>query len=621
MSGVAGWVSFDRDLRQEPAPQAVKAMVETLRHRGRDDEGLWADQHALLGQCRNAVLDPIKAKQPVLNEEEGAVRQVLVYDGETYNFRQIRQQLADLGHRFRTGGDSEVVLRAHAQWGGSQPKDAVERLVGVFSYALWDTAKEELVLVRDRIGYKPLYYLPTADGVLFGSEPKAILAHSLASRVVDLDGLRRIFGFVANPGNAAFKGLREVPPAHIVRVSRHGVTEERYWALDDHEHTDDVQATVSTVRELLENAIEDQLHADVPLGNMLTGGLDSSAVTVLSAELLAKTRDTARTVAVDIDGYLGEVAPGQPRPAPDAPYILDVVDQLAAKYPGSAHVDYVLDDKLFIDPEVRSAALSARDIPALGQGDLDSLIYLLFQALGQHSKVLLSGETGDEIFAGVSSFYDPQIQQAKAFPWLARSIAPGVGGLSQGFLNLLDLGGYLDDQYAQAISEVPQRAGDSPLEARMRELNYLYLSRYLPQTFAQTDRMSSTFGVEVRLPFCDHRLVQYLFGTPWEMKTFDGLGKSLLRQATIDLLPTSVAERVKNSHPVPQDQNYNKVLFQMLGDLINQGESPLLQVADLAVLKEIVRTGGTGNPLERFQAEWVLQLDSWLQRYQVDVQI
>src|SRR5919205_2210391 len=272
MCGITGWVDFERNLTAEQS--TVQAMTDTMACRGPDAEGLWIAPHAALGHRRLAVIDLEGGRQPMLAEENRRILAVLTYSGEVYNFRELRAELAAQGHHFRTYSDTEVVLRAYLEWG----EDFVNRLNGMYAFAIWDVRREELLLVRDRMGIKPLYYYPTSSGVLFGSEPKAILANPLVEPVVDEDGLRELFSFVKTPEQAIFRGMREVRPGQIVRVRREGTTKRRYWALESREHAGDTDATVRTIRELLDDIVARQLISDVPLCSLLSGGLDSSAI-------------------------------------------------------------------------------------------------------------------------------------------------------------------------------------------------------------------------------------------------------------------------------------------------------------------------------------------------------
>ncbi|MER9249939.1 asparagine synthase (glutamine-hydrolyzing) [Mesorhizobium sp. M0590] len=575
MCGICGWIDFDRDLGAPDARRELADMTATMAYRGPDDEGTWIDGPAALGHRRLAIIDIQGGRQPMTHQENGRPTLVLIYTGETYNYRELRQRLAALGHRFDTSSDTEVVLRAHREWGHCDPRSAVGELNGMFAYALWDTAKRELLLIRDRLGIKPLYYYPTEHGVLFGSEPKAILANSLVEPAMDADGLRRTLCYFADPDSTAFRGMREVRPGHIVRVTCDGIKEMSYWHLSDSGHTDDVPTTVRRVRELLEDTIQRQLVADVPLCTLLSGGLDSSAMTALAVRF---SDERIRSFAVDFVGYTDNFTPGPGHTTPDGPYVQDV-----AKFVGTDHADITLSADELMDPNVRAATLHARDLP-LTMGDLDSSLYLLFRAVRQRSTVALSGEAADELFGGYRFFNDPARVQADRFPWFEVSDGVALQSLDLGLVEKLDLPSYLDEQYRRALAEVPALTGPAsadPHERRMREICYLFLTRYLPPLLDRKDRLSMALGLEVRVPYCDHRLVEYVFGTPWAHKTFDRREKSLLRAATADLLPLSVVQRVKSAYPAIQDPTYDRMLRARFTALLNDRNAavaPLLSV-------------------------------------------
>ena len=621
MCGICGWVDHERDLEAPDARRELAAMTATMACRGPDDEGTWVQGPAALGHRRLAVIDIAGGHQPMTLREDGRDTLAIVYSGETYNFRELRERLAAAGHRFATSSDTEVVLHAHREWGRRDPRDAVRELNGMFAYAIWDPWRRELVLVRDRLGIKPLYYYPTPHGVLFGSEPKAVLANAQAERVVDADGLRRALTFFADPHNAVFRGLREVPPGHVVRVTRDGIVEQRYWRLEDTGHTDDVPTTVRHVRELLEDTAQRQLVADVPLCTLLSGGLDSSALTALAAR---HTSGRVRSFAVDFTGYAENFTADELRSTPDAPYVREV-----AEFVGTDHTDITLSTAELMQPDVRAATLHARDLP-ITTGDLDTSLYLLFRAVRQRSTVALSGESADEVFGGYRDFHDADTVAADTFPWLAGRMLrhdPNERGLlDPALLKELDLTSYLDDQYRTALAEVPALTGPAaadPHERRMREICYLYLTRFLPNLLDRKDRMSMAVGLEVRVPFCDHRLVEYVFGTPWAHKTFDGREKSLLRAATADLLPESVVRRVKSPYPSTQDAAYEQVLRDRLAELLRRPDSAVTTLLDTEAVEERVsapapEVSGMGT---RLRMEQVLSLDAWLTDYGVRLDI
>lgn len=607
MCGITGWISYDTDLTARRP--TLEAMTRTMACRGPDAAGTWLDTHAALGHRRLAVIDIEGGKQPMAVEHGGRTLIVTTYSGEVYNYRELRKELAGLGHTFRTHSDTEVVLHAYLQWGEA----FAERLNGMYAFALWDPRTEQLLLIRDRMGIKPLYYYPTSDGVLFGSEPKAILAHPSVRPTVDAEGLAELITFTKTPGHAVYKGMYEVRPGQTVRVGRGGITVKRYWALEARDHTDGLDATVAHIRELLDDIVARQLIADVPLCTLLSGGLDSSAITALAAgALAARGGGPVRSFAVDFTGYTENFTPDDLRGTPDGPYA-----HALAEHVRSDHRDIVLDTNALMDPGHRAAILAARDLPN-GFGDGDTSLYLLFKAVREQSTVALSGESADEVFGGYRWFHDPESVHADTFPWIAAGLAGRFAGgnatrealLDHGLLAKLDLRGYQDRRYREALAEVPYLDGDTGLQRRMREISYLHLTRFVQILLDRKDRASMAVGLEVRVPFCDHRLVEYVFNTPWSMKTFDGREKSLLRAATRDVLPDLVADRVKSPYPSTQDPHYNEALRTELKALAADRDAPVRPLLDSAAVTEATADGAAHDI--RPAAELVLGMDAWL---------
>jgi asparagine synthase (glutamine-hydrolysing) len=610
MCGITGWISFDRDLRR--AQDTLDAMTQTMACRGPDASGTWCDGPAALGHRRLAVIDIEGGAQPMsVHTPAGDV--ALVYSGEAYNFVELREELRRAGERFETASDTEVVLRGYLRWGEA----LADRLNGMYAFAIWDARERKLVLIRDRMGIKPLYIFRTPDGVLFGSEPKAILANPLARRVVDADGLRELFAFVKSPGNALWAGMREVLPGTIVTVDVEGLRERTYWRLETAPHTDDRDATVGHVRELLDDIVSRQLVADVPRCVLLSGGLDSSIITALSAAELGEQGEQVRSFAVDFVGQTEHFKPDELRPTPDTPYVHGV-----AEHVGSEHVDLVLDHKTLADPEVRRAAVTARDMP-MGLGDMDTSLYLLCKAIRERSTVALSGESADEIFGGYRQFHDPVAQRAHDFPWLVPDMH--VFGEADGVLNedvqsALGLAEYRREQYERAIAEVDHLEAESDLEYRMRISSYLHLTRFLRLLLDRKDRMSMAVGLEVRVPFCDHRLVEYVYNAPWSLKTYDGREKSLLRGAASDLLPRSVAQRVKSPYPSTQDPRYVGAIQAQANDLLGRRDHDVFSLINRNWVREAVRQDPAAiSRTARHGLERTLDLAVWLDIYRPQI--
>ncbi|MFF3784861.1 asparagine synthase (glutamine-hydrolyzing) [Streptomyces sp. NPDC001933] len=612
MCGITGWISFDRDLRAAEAATTLDAMTETMSCRGPDDRGTWTDGHAALGHRRLAIIDLPGGRQPMaVDTPEGPV--ALVYSGEAYNFTALRGELTARGHRFTTDSDTEVVLRGYLEWGEA----LAERLNGMYAFALWDGRHDRLVMIRDRMGVKPFYYWPTPDGVLFGSEPKAILANPLARPRVTLDGLRELFTVVKTPGHAVWDGMHEVEPGTVVTVDRGGLHRHVYWRLETRPHTDDRDTTVATVRSLLDDIVRRQLVSDVPRCVLLSGGLDSSAVTALAARQLAESGEKVRTFAVDFVGRTENFVPDELRTTPDTPFVHDVAQQS-----GTLHRDIVLDPDTLADPEVRARMIRARDLP-MGFGDMDASLYLLFRAIREHSTVALSGESADEVFGGYLQFFDERARTADTFPWLVR-MAEHFGEdsdvLRDDLGRALDLEGYVRRSYGAAVAGIERLPGESDFEYRMRRICHLHLTRFVRVLLDRKDRASMAVGLEVRVPFCDHRLVEYVYNAPWALKSFDGREKSLLREATADLLPQSVYDRTKSPYPSTQDPKYALALQEQARELLAR---PDHRVFDLIDRDRLRRAADHGAPqvtaASRRGLERTLDLATWLDLYEPEL--
>ena len=604
MCGITGWISFERDLRTEQI--VVDAMTETMKCRGPDDIGTWVAEHAALGHRRLAIIDLPGGHQPMSVDTAGGLI-AMVYSGEAYNFGELREELRGRGHAFVTDSDTEVVLHGYLEWGEA----VAQRLNGMYAFAVWDSRIDTLVMIRDRMGIKPFYYYETTDGVLFGSEPKAILANPMSESTVTMDGIRELFAFVKTPGHAVWDGMREVEPGTVVTVSRSGLRTHRYWTLHTRPHTDDQETTVAHVRELLDDIVRRQLVADVPRCMLLSGGLDSSAMTAIAAQQLAEAGETVRTFSVDFVGQTENFVADELRGTPDTPYVHDV-----ARKSGTVHQDIVLDSDALADPTVRARVIQARDIP-MGLGDMDASLYLLFTAIRQHSTVALSGESADEVFGGYKQFFDPQAQQADMFPWLV-PFGDHFGEVSDIFTPevaaALNMDAYVQDSYNTAVSGVERLDGESDFEWRMRKICYLHLTRFVRVLLDRKDRTSMAVGLEVRVPFCDHRLVEYVYNTPWTLKTFDGREKSLLRAATRNLLPQSVIERVKSPYPSTQDPNYAAALREHCKDLLRAPDHPVFGLISAEWLTKAVSVDTPQvTQVSRRGLERTLDLALWME--------
>ncbi|MFE1438702.1 asparagine synthase (glutamine-hydrolyzing) [Streptomyces sp. NPDC058739] len=603
MCGVTGCLDWAADLRTRGT--TVEAMTETLACRGPDSAGIRLTRHAALGHRRLSVIDLDGGAQPL--EADGTV---LTYNGELYNHTDLRGELESLGHTFRTRSDTEVVLRSHLQWGAEAPR----RFNGIFAYALWDGRADELLLVRDHLGIKPLYWHAHATGVLFGSEPKAVLAHPAFRAELDAEGIAELFALPAAPtaGHGLFRGLREVRPGHLVRVRRSVTRETRYWQPVSRPHTDDPATTRRTVRELLADAVERQLMSDVPLCTLLSGGVDSSAITALAA--LAREQagqGKVSSFSVDFPGS-ADRAPDDWRTGADAPFV-----KAAAEHIGTLHTTVVVPDDDLLD--ARAAVLRARDRP--GWGEMDASLHLLFREVRRRSTVALSGEAADEVFGGYPYFHDPAARTADTFPWLHGRTTPAAL-LRPEVRAVVRPEEYTAEQYRATLAQVPALPGEDGTDRRMRELFHLALTRWLPPLLERVDRVSMSVGLEVRVPFCDHRLVEYAWNVPWALKAPGGRPKGLLRDAVRDLLPQRVADRPKSGYPSTPAVRYTQVLTDRARELLADPAAPVFDLVDRETVRLALKEGRplpgprtAPNPVGGL--DHLVQVDEWLRAYRV----
>ncbi|MGF6852990.1 asparagine synthase (glutamine-hydrolyzing) [Paraburkholderia sp. CI3] len=610
MCGIAGWVDYDRDLNEQKP--IIEAMTHTMALRGPDAQGIWIDRHAALGHRRLSVIDLEGGAQPMQATDEGKPIACLTYSGEVYNFVKLRDELRKQGHRFTSRSDTEVVLRSYLEWGES----FADRLVGIYAFAIWDARKEELLLVRDRVGVKPLFYQPFGRGVLFGSEPKAILAHPEIVPRVGLDGLRHVISMFRMPGDAVYEGMHEVKPGHVLRVSRNGIAQRCYWKLEGHEHTDSLDVTIETIRGHLDRIMRQQTVADVPLCSLLSGGLDSSFVTAMADRILRQRSGNAvHSYSVDFADHGKKFVKDAYRDTADTPFVREFVKQVKTR-----HTEVVLNNRELANMQVRRAVVDALDSAWFVGSDLFPSLYLLFKAVRENSTVALSGEAADEVFGGYRWFHTPETVNLDAFPWMQVVPSRLDTLLSPDLSQELRLKEYEADCYAQALRAVPH-VGQSGVEKRMREICHLHLVNWLPILLDRKDRMSMAVGLEVRVPFCDHELMQYVFNTPWSMKTFDGREKSLLRAAASDVVPEAILTRVKSPYPATQDPAYERALRACMDSVISKSTPRTAKTFNLDAVRELI-----DQPLNEVSIGWersdidhALAMSDWLERYNVEL--
>ncbi|PMY66407.1 MULTISPECIES: asparagine synthase (glutamine-hydrolyzing) [Pseudomonas] len=610
MCGLTGWVDYTRRLEGEDP--AIRAMTNTLALRGPDAEGIWKHRHALLGHRRLAVIDLSGGTQPMVYRFADGQEVSLVYTGEVYNHDALRDQLRQAGHEFQTRSDTEVVLHAYLEWG----ERCCDHLTGMFAFALFDGRDGHLLLVRDRLGIKPLFYARHREGLLFGSEIKAILAHPEFTTGLEVTGLVDVLTLSKGTAQTPFRNLMELLPGHFLSWRPNGQMKiQCYWKVRRQEHQDDLQTTVQQTRELVTHALGSQLYADVPVCSLLSGGLDSTTLTAIAQRIVkAKTGGDINSFSVDFTGQSAQFKSDDLRPDQDQPFAL-----LAAEFIGSRHQTVLIDNEELISDLAREEVFRAKDVP-FTFGDMDTSLNLLFREIRKHSTVAISGEGADEVFGGYGWFRDPQVIASASFPWASRVKLPAAF-INADFNRQCDLAQYQQASYDDALRQVEHLAQDSPHERRMRELCHMHLKRWMVMLLDRKDRLSMCNSLEVRVPFTDHQLVEYIYNVPWSIKSKDGEEKWLLKQACADFVPEAVLKRRKSPYPTSADLGYERFLRQSARQLLQDTGNPVFGIISHAYMAEELRQpeGHFNTQMSRHSLETALALDAWLRLHGISV--
>ncbi len=611
MCGIAGWIDFGANLTTRQS--ALDAMVSPLTCRGPDGSGTWVSPHAGLGHRRLVVIDPEGGMQP-MSSRLGNHVYTIVYNGELYNFQELRQELEASGYPFRSRSDTEVLLMSYAAWG----PDCVTRFNGIFAFAIWDSQEQTLFMARDRLGVKPLFYAKTGDALLFSSEIKGILAHPAMNPEVDAEGLAEVFalGPSRTPGHGVFRGIHELRPGYYFRAAPRRIKIAPYWALTSHPHQDSWETTTETVHDLVKDAVTRQLVADVPVVTLLSGGLDSSVVSAIAADAFQGLgREALHTYSIDFVDMERYFKATKFQTNLDAPWVERVSETL-----GTQHHRVVVDTPELM--EYLLPAMRARDLP--GMADVDTSLLLFSREIKKSATVGLSGEAADEIFGGYPWFHHPDAIAANTFPW-ARRLKDRIAILSQDLVHQIRPEGYVARRYQEALDEVPRLAGESSHAARIREIAYLSITRFLPTLLDRKDRMTMATGLEVRVPFCDHRLVDYVWNIPWDWKNYDNTAKGVLRQAMRGLLPDAVIMRQKSPYPSTPNPSYFHAMRRGLKEVLEDSTSPLLPLVDVKHLYQVMERGPEGDQIPWFGQlmgnaqlfAFLIQTNAWLKEYHI----
>lgn len=606
MCAIAGILNLYSD------EQIIDAMLSTMRRRGPDGKGHYTHHAMSLLHTRLSIVDPAGGAQPMVLDH-GDERYVISYNGELYNTEEIRRELYGLGHSFYSHSDTEVVLHAYAQW----KEDALRKFNGIFAFAILEEHAQRVFLARDRIGVKPLFYMEHGEGLLFASEMKTILTYPSVEASMDAEGAGQILllGPGRMPGSGVFRNMRELEPGCYGIYSDGKLKVHRYWKLKDREHTDSFRETAEKVRWLVKDAITRQMIADVPVGTFLSGGLDSSLISSICAREMDLHNEKLHTFSVDYQDNDKYFVPGKFQPNSDTEYIRIMQATL-----DSEHHWTVLTPEDLID-HIADATI-ARDLP--GMADVDTSLLAFCGRIRDHVKVALSGECADEIFGGYPWYRDPAIRNADGFPW-AQTTKERSALLHPWILDSICPEEFVNDCYLQTIAECDILPGNSATERRMKEMVNLNFRWFMQTLLDRKDRMSMYHGLEVRVPFCDYRIAEYLYGVPWEYKDYKGYEKGLLRFAMDGVLPQSVLYRKKSPYPKTHDPRYLQIVSELFAQMLQDRYAPIFALVRSDAMENLLYQESQwpwyGQLMRKPQTMvYMLQINYWLEHYSVRIE-
>lgn len=617
MCGIVGFVNYKQELFNYK--NILINMNNTLSKRGPDEEGYYMEKHVAIGHKRLIVIDPEGGKQPYkASNVENTKKFVITYNGQIYNTKELKKTLEENGFTFEGHSDTEILLKSYIFYG----HDVVKHLNGIFAFAIWDSSKEELFMARDHLGVKPLFYTMQNNSFIFASEIKAILKYPGVQKILDTQGISELLGIgpAHTPGTTVFDNIFELKPAHFAVFNRSGLQLKKYWSLKSEQHTEDFAQTCDHLEFLLEDAITRQLVSDVPLCTFLSGGLDSSIITHYASNYCYQNNlPPLDTYSIDYVDNDKNFVKSDFQPNSDNYYINLMVNKLHTN-----HHFIVIDTPELAD--YLKDAMIARDMP--GMADIDSSLLLFCKNVKPHATVALTGECADEILGGYPWFFREDALNSNTFPW-SIAVQERQTLLKPGIAKSISLKSYIDYRYNQSLSEVEILDSDSLETAEKRKISHLTLNWFMQTLLDRSDRMAMYNGFELRVPFCDYRLAQYVWNIPWEFKALNGREKGLLRHISRKFLPPEIVTRKKSPYPKTHNPTYLAKVKQILTDIMSNPRAPINYLLNRDYILNILDTDGTAFSRPWFGQlmtgpqlmAYLCQVNMWLEIYQPKIRI
>ncbi len=609
---MSGFVGFTNLKEKISSKTNIYNMNEALTKVNNCEDGYYYEENICLGEKTFLDTNPHDEKQPMTIMYNANIY-TIVFSGKIYNSQDIQNELEDNGFTFKTSSDTEILLKAYIQWHSK----VLTKLNGVFSFAIWDSNEKELFIARDHFGVKPLFYTLLNNTFVFSTEIKALFQYPGVEATLDEESISELFGIgpARSAGSGVFKNIFEVKPAHYGIYNESGLHFECYWKFESKPHTDSLQKTTEKIRYLLEDSINNQIKSDIPLCVFLSGGLDSSIIAYYSSKYY-KSHGLGQLNTFSVDYVDNDINFQKTdfQPNSDNYYI-----ELMKKEINPNHQQIMLDTPELVDS--LEEAMLARDFP--GMADVDSSLLLFCKNVKKHSTVALTGECSDEIFAGYPWFFREDALKSNTFPW-SLAIEERQNLLNPNISSKVNLKSYIDAKYKETLNQVSIIDEDSMETAEKRKISYLTMNWFMQTLLDRSDRMALQNGFEIRVPFCDYRIAEYLWNIPWEMKALNGREKGLLRYCMKDILPEEIVERKKSPYPKTWNPTYLNAVKEKLTQIMNNTNAPINNILNRKYILEILESEGktftrpwfgqlmTGPQLMAY----LCQVNMWLEKYQ-----
>ena len=614
MCGIAGFYQLKHDVFKDYSFNLLRNklinMKNSIKHRGPNDDEIYMEGFCGLAHTRLSIRDIKGGHQPMTRRYNGK-RATIAYNGELYNTNELKHRLSSYDIDLRTTSDTEIILYCYLVFGTKIFKD----FNGIFAFAIYDN--NQLILVRDHVGVKPLYYYSDSKQFVFSSEPKGIFAYGIEPGL-NRDSWCEIIGLgpAHTLGSGVFKDIKELLPGHFLSITIDNdrnitLSDTCFWKLDSVIHQDDYASTVDYTNYLIEDSIKKQMVSDIPICTFLSGGLDSSLVSsIVSRNLKDKQLNTYSFDFVDNDINFKANSFQSTR---DRPFV-----DIMTEYIGSNHKYLECNNQNQID--CLFEAVDARDMPCMA--DVESSMLYFCRLVSRECKVTLTGECADEIFGGYPWFHRTEMLTRNTFPW-SYDMNTRTYLFKKDFIDELNIDEYVENAYESSVNECEYLPEENETETLRRKVTWLNIRWFMMTLLTRMDRCSMFSGLEARVPFADYRILEYVFNVPWEYKCHNSQTKSLLVECGKKYLPNEILYRKKTPYPKTYDPNYEKLLGQMVWE--EYASNPSLQtIIDKKKLESFINSPKDyGKPwYGQLMAgpqmlAYVLQIGYWMRKYQL----